>query len=70
MEQDNNMNINNKNNQIIINKQIYKYNDYELNFLDYKQALIIDKENYIKKYFSLLRKKHFFILLMILIHQL
>ena len=61
VEQDNNMNINNKNNQIIINKQLYKYNDYELNILDYKQALIIDKRNYIKYYFSLLRKKHLLI---------
>ena len=48
--QNNNKNISNK---IVKNK----YNDYELNTLIYKDALYIDKRNYIKYYLSLLKRK-------------
>ena len=43
------------------NQKYYKYlnfNDYELNSLEYKEALIIDKRTYWKYYISLLRTKH------------
>ena len=45
---------------INFNKDI-KYNDFELNTLEYKEALLIDKRNYIEFYFSLLRQKQIFI---------
>ena len=35
-----------------------KYNDKELNRLNYNEALIIDKRNYMNYYFSLLKTKH------------
>ena len=39
-------------------KNIFKYlNDYELNTLEYQQAIKIDKRTYIQFYFSLLRRK-------------
>ena len=38
--------------------QIMKYNDNELNMLNYKVALLIDKRNYNSYYFSLLKTKH------------
>ena len=59
------MPINKKND--LIKKKIYhdnnfnNYNDYELNSLDYTQALKIDKRNYIQYYFSLLRRKQLLI---------
>ena len=46
-----NKNFKNKNN-------FYKYNDEELNSLNYKQALKYDKRTYLQYYFSLLKKKH------------
>ena len=61
--------IENKNNyikeekDISINNRINKvyYNDYELNHLSYKEALIIDKRTYFQYYFSLLKMKHILI---------
>ena len=41
--------------------EIKTYNDYELNNLSYKNAIKIDKRNYIKYYFPLLRMKHLLI---------
>ena len=38
-------------------KSKIKYNDYEINNLTYKKALIIDKRNYSEFYLSLLRRK-------------
>ena len=38
--------------------KLMKYNDKELNSLSYKNALIIDKRDYINYYFSLLKTKH------------
>ena len=57
---------NNKNNNhletnqnIDYNKtESHNYNDYELNSLSYKEALIYDKRSYFNYYFSLLRTKH------------
>ena len=65
---DRNMNINepNKKKQIkkkdkTKNKNLLKYNDYELNNLIYNDAKIIDKRTYFQYYFSLLRTKHLMI---------
>ena len=44
-----------KNNNII---NIKTLNDEELNSLDYKQAVLIDKRTFCEYYFSLLKKKH------------
>ena len=41
--------------------EFYKMNDYELNSLDYEEALKIDKRTYIQYYISLLKTKHLFI---------
>ena len=46
--------------KIKINKK-YKYNDYELNNLDYIKAIEIDKRSYLKYYFSLLKRKQLII---------
>ena len=47
---------------ILSNKNLpINYNDYEINSLSYKEALIIDKRNYFQYYFSLLRSKHLLI---------
>ena len=57
------LNINNnlkENNRIIISNYS-KLNDYEINSLEYIQALKLDKRNYIQYYFSLLRVKHILI---------
>ena len=53
-------NINLKNNNELSNlKNTHiNYNDKELNRLNYSEALIIDKRNYTKYYFSLLKTKH------------
>ena len=40
------------------NKNINNYNDFELNSLNYKDALEIDKRTYLEYYKSLLRTKH------------
>ena len=55
------------NNDLKINKHtiisnISKLNDFEINSLEYIQALKLDKRNYIQYYFSLLRVKHILIL--------
>ena len=41
--------------------EMYNYNDYELNSLNYDKAYEIDKRSYIQYYFSLLRTKHLLI---------
>ena len=52
----------NKDNLIDINdKNNLKLNDFELNSLDYKEALKIDKRNYYAYYLSLLKTKHLLI---------
>ena len=38
-------------------KNLNQFNDQELNNLDYKNAVIIDKRNYLQYYWSLLKKK-------------
>ena len=65
IKNNNNSNCNNdiKNQQYIItvsNNSIYtnNINDYEINNLNYKDALIIDKRNYFQYYFSLLKMNH------------
>jgi len=45
-------------NKISKNRKILKYNDYELNWLSYKDALKNDKRTYIQYYYSLLKMNH------------
>ena len=52
---------NKKNNNNNNNLSIANYNDYEINSLIYKEAIIIDKRNYFEYYLSLLRRKHILI---------
>ena len=48
--------------KLFSNKKIYKsYNDYELNQLNYKDALKIDKRKFLELYISLLRTNHILI---------
>ena len=51
------------NNEIILINFLskYKFNDYELNNLDYSEAILIDKRAFCKYYKSLLKTKHPFI---------
>ena len=61
-----NLTENSKNNIISINganiyekaKEIMKYNEQELNEMNFKQALKYDKRNYCEFYFSLIKTKH------------
>ena len=48
-------------NNIILNEISINYNDYELNNLNYNDALILDKRTYTQYYFSLLKTKHIII---------
>ena len=67
--QNNNNNKNNINNKNKKNNNIYKnynltkakFNEYEMNNLNYKQAIIIDKRSYYQYYLSLLKRKHILI---------
>ena len=43
------------------NENYFKYNDFEINSLDYKSALLIDKRSYCEYYLSLIRLKHLII---------
>ena len=47
--------------KINLNKQNYKFNDTELNFLSYKEAIEKDKRSYCQYYISLIRTKHLLI---------
>ena len=49
---------NNINNKINNNLTTTIYNDYEMNSLDYKVAILIDKRNYNQYSLSLLKRKH------------
>ncbi len=58
----------NNNNDIRINDQqarlqlkFLNYNDYEINNLEYEQALLLDKRTYVQYYWSLLKQKHLLI---------
>ena len=53
--------IKNKLKKKIIDNKLETYNDTELNELNYKKALKIDKRSYLEYYFSLLKVKHLFI---------
>ena len=44
-----------------LNKKMFKYNDEEINLMEYEEAIKIDKRGFIKYYFSLLRKKQIII---------
>ena len=59
-----NQKLNCKNHQIHHDKAI-KYNDYELNSLLYKEALLIDKRNYLQYYMSLIKTKHIILFIFI-----
>ena len=62
LKKNNNKNIIEKKKDIIINKnKILKYNDYELNILDYKEALKIDKRTFFQYYISLIKRKQILI---------
>ena len=50
-----------KNNNNNISSNDLKYNDYEINNLNYKDALIEDKRAYIEYYISQLKRKHIII---------
>ena len=54
-----------KKNKIVSSKKnvnnFIKYNDYEMNSLSYKKALLIDQRTYLQYYFSLLRTKQLII---------
>ena len=41
-----------------ISEIILNYNDYEINLLDYNEALKVDKRTYLVYYFSLIKTKH------------
>ena len=45
----------------ISNNEIIKYNDYEINDLNYENALEIDKRTYFQYYFSLIKRKQILI---------
>ena len=50
-----------KNFKNLNSNKMMKYNDFELNTLEYKEAILIDKRSYIQFYFSLLRQKQIII---------
>ena len=55
------------NNNILEKEKLYiqkklKYNDYELNNLEYNKAIELDKRSYLKYYFSILKRKQLFLL--------
>ena len=52
-------NLESKNNKI--NVTTMSYNDYELNMMEYKNAIIYDKRSYCQYYISLLKTKHIII---------
>ena len=45
----------------VLDNKVIKLNDYEMNNLEYKDALKIDKRNYFQYYFSLLKMNHLII---------
>ena len=49
---------NNLNNKLKIEKNVLQQTEYELNILQYKDAILIDKRTYIEYYFSLLKINH------------
>ena len=51
-------NITNLNKDLKIEKNILSKNEYELNILQYDEAILIDKRTYIEYYFSLLKINH------------
>ena len=57
--EDNNIKIFDKNEKFL--KKDIKYNDYEINRLNYKEALILDKRTYLEYYISLLKRKQILI---------
>ena len=58
-EKEKNLN-NNKNtkDKLIINEKLESLNDFELNELDYEEALKQDKRNYMQLYISFQKTKH------------
>ena len=59
-EQSINIYYNSDNNKYNKESEILKHNDYELNTLDYEEALIYDKRTYSEYYCALLKLKHLF----------
>ena len=57
---------NNKKSKLKENKQVYQYNDIELNSLPYEKAIIYDKRAYTQYYISLLKEKHLMLFTFIL----
>ena len=47
-----------ENNKIINSQKYTDYNDFELNTMNYKDALIIDKRTFVQYYLSLIKTKH------------
>ena len=62
-EQNNNLQIYNKNSKgsNSENSEDYQFYESESNFLEYRMALLFDKRNYFKYYISLIKTKHPFI---------
>ena len=61
IENNSNSILDNNNYEIVNCKNIIKYNDYEINNLQYDDALNYDKRSYTQYYFSLLKTKHLII---------
>ena len=51
----------NRKNKLNFNKMKLSYNDYELNCLDYKQAILFDKRTCFEYYISLIKRKNIII---------
>jgi hypothetical protein len=51
----------NKNNNKETTELIYKYNNYELNSMNYEDAIVYDKRTYFQYYISLIKQKHLII---------
>jgi len=58
---DNNNNFNNNMQNMNKNLDIQKFNDYELNYLNYYDALYFDKRTFFQYYFFLIKRKNIFI---------
>ena len=61
INKENNNNFNIKKKKYSALNEILNYNDFDLNSLSYKKALLYDKRTYIQYYFSLLKEDNLLI---------
>ena len=61
INKENNINFNLQNRKYSVSNEILNYNDFDLNSLSYKKALLYDKRTYIEYYFSLLKEDNLLI---------